>query len=119
GIAFAAFYSIMGIPLARWADRGNRVMIIGLTTALWSAAVALCGTAGSFLQLLVIRIGVAVGEAGCIPPAHSLIADYFTREERPRSVARYMLGVPVSVVFGYFIAGWLNEFYGWRAMFVV
>src|SRR5512145_1715882 len=92
GIAFALFYSVMGIPIARWADRGNRVTIITITTALWSAAVALCAMAGNFLQLLLIRIGVAVGEAGCIPPAHSLIAEYFTRAERPRAVAIYMLG---------------------------
>lgn len=119
GMAFALFYAVMGIPIARWADRGNRVTIIAMTTALWSTAVALCGMAGSFLQLLLIRIGVAVGEAGCIPPAHSLIADYFTRAERPRAVARYHLGIPLSVVIGFFLAGWLNEFYGWRTTFVV
>src|SRR6516162_6382272 len=76
GIAFALFYSLVGIPIARWADRGNRRTIIAVTTALWSVAVALCGAAGSFLQLLLIRVGVAVGEAGCVPPAHSLIANY-------------------------------------------
>jgi MFS family permease len=119
GIAFALFYSVMGIPIARWADRGNRVTIIAITTALWSVAVALCGAAGSFLQLLLIRVGVAVGEAGCIPPAYSLIADNFTRAERPRAVARYMLGGPLSVVIGYFVAGWLNEFYGWRLTFAL
>jgi MFS transporter, Spinster family, sphingosine-1-phosphate transporter len=119
GIAFALFYSIMGIPIARWADRGNRASIITVTTALWSIAVALCGTAGTFLQLLVIRVGVAVGEAGCIPPAHSLIADYFTRTERPRAVAIYMLGAPLSMLVGYLVAGWLNELYGWRMTFVL
>lgn len=119
GIAFALFYSIMGIPIARWADRGNRVMIISLTAALWSAAVALCGAAANFLQLLAVRIAVAVGEAGCIPPAHSLIADYFTRAERPRAMATYMLGGPLSLVVGYFAAGWLNEFYGWRMTFLL
>lgn len=119
GIAFSLFYSVMGIPIARWADRGDRVLIITVTTALWSAAVALCGAATSFLQLLLIRVGVAIGEAGCIPPAHSLIADYFNRAERPRAVARYMLGVPLSVTVGYFAAGWLNELYGWRATFVI
>jgi len=119
GIAFALFYSVMGIPIARWADRGNRVAIISLTAAVWSVMVALCGVAGSFKQLLLIRIGVGIGEAGCIPPALSLIADYFTRTERPRAVSVYMQGVTVSLVIGYFVAGWLNEFYGWRAMFVV
>jgi MFS transporter, Spinster family, sphingosine-1-phosphate transporter len=119
GIAFALFYSVMGIPIARWADRGNRVTIIGITTVVWSAAVALCGFAGSFLQLLLIRVGVAVGEAGCVPPAHSLIPDHFTRSERPRAVAIYMMGGTLGVVIGYFAAGWLNQFYGWRATFVL
>ena len=119
GIAFALFYSAMGIPLARWADRGDRIAIITLTTALWSAAVAFCGMASSFIQLLLIRVGVAVGEAGCIPPAHSLIADHFTRDERPRAVSIYMLGKPLSMVIGYFLAGWLNEIYGWRITFML
>src|SRR5687767_15453201 len=76
GIAFALFYSVMGVPIARWADRGNRVTIVALTTGLWSAAVALCGLAGTFVQLMTIRFGVAVGEAGCLPTGFSLIADY-------------------------------------------
>jgi MFS family permease len=119
GIAFALFYSVMGIPIARWADRGNRVTIITITTALWSVAVVLCGVAGSFLQFLLIRCAVAVGEAGCIPPAYSLIADYFTRAERPRAVGVYMLGGGLSFVVGYFMAGWLNEVYGWRVTFMM
>lgn len=119
GIAFALFYSVMGIPIARWADRGNRVTIITLTTAVWSAAVALMGLAAAFLHMLLIRIVVAVGEAGCLPPAHSLIAEYFTRAERPRAVARYMLGLSLANVLGFVLAGWLNEFYGWRMTFML
>jgi MFS family permease len=119
GIAFALFYAVMGIPIARWADRGNRKTIIVLTLALWSAAAALCGLARSFIQLLLIRVAVAVGEAGCVPPAHSLIADYFNRAERPRAVARYMLGGALANVIGFLFAGWLNELYGWRAMFML
>lgn len=119
GIAFAMFYSVLGIPLARWADRGNRVLLISITTALWSAAVALCGAAGSFVQLLFIRIGAAIGEAGCMPPAQSLIADYFNRAERPKAIAIYMLGAPLSAIIGFFLAGWLNQSYGWRATFVL
>ncbi len=119
GIAFALFYSVLGIPIARWADRGNRVTIITVTTALWSAAVVLCGMAASFVQLLLVRIGVAVGEAGCMPPAHSLIADSFPRAERPRATAIYMLGAPLSAIIGYFLAGWLNELYGWRITFIL
>ena len=117
GIAFALFYSLMGMPIARWADRGNRRIIISLTTGLWSVAVALCGFSANFVQLMLSRVGVAVGEAGCMPPAHSLIADYFTRAERPRAVAVYMLGSTLSMLIGYFLAGWLNELYGWQTMF--
>lgn len=119
GLAFALFYSIVGVPIARWADRGNRVAIISIATALWSAGVALCGLAANFLQLLLIRVGVAVGEAGCIPPAHSLIADYFARAERPRAVSQFMLGGPLSLLLGYFVAGWLNQTFGWRMTFVL
>jgi MFS transporter, Spinster family, sphingosine-1-phosphate transporter len=119
GFAFAVFYSVMGIPIARWADRGNRVTIIALTTALWSVMVALCGAATSFVHLLLIRIGIAVGEAGAVPPAHSLIADHFERAERPRAMGIYMLGIPLSAFIGYFGAGWLNELFGWRMMFVI
>jgi MFS family permease len=119
GIAFAVIYAIMNIPIARWADRGNRVTIIAITTVLSSAGVALCGMAGTFAQLLLIRIGVAVGEGGSVPPAHSLIADYFTRAERPRAVTRYMFGYPLSVVVGFFVGGWLNQFYGWRTTFMM
>ena len=119
GIAFALFYSLMGIPLARWADRGNRVTIIAVTTVAWTIMVALCGAAVSFAQLLLVRVGVAIGEAGCIPPAHSLIADEFARAERPRAVSIYMLGGSFSGLIGYFVAGWLNQLYGWRWMFVI
>lgn len=119
GIAFALFYSVMGIPIARWADRGNRVAIISITAILWSIAVALSGTANSFAQLVLIRVAVAVGEAGCIPPAYSLMADYFTRAERPRAAAIYGLGGPLATVIGYFFGGWLNEMYGWRTTFMV
>jgi len=119
GIAFALFYSLMGVPLARWADSGNRKTLIAATTALWSVAVAASGLAANFIQLLIIRVLVGVGEAGCVPPAHSLIADYFSRAERPRAVSIYMLGTSLSGVIGYFLAGWLNQFYGWRTTFIL
>src|SRR5262249_14063391 len=95
-----------------------RVGIIALTAAAWSVMVALCGMAGSFLQLMLIRIGVAVGESGCVPPAHSLLADTFDRGTRPRAIAIYMMGANLSLVVGYVAAGWLNEFYGWRTTFI-
>src|SRR5262245_16277442 len=119
GIAFAVFYAVMGIPIARWADRGNRVTIIWVTSALWSVAAALCGYAANFVQLLLARIAVGVGEAGCMPASQSLISDYFSRSERPRALSIFMLGIPISVVIGYFAAGWFNELYGWRATYII
>lgn len=118
GIAFALFYAVMGIPIARWADRSNRVMIIAITTVLWSAAVMACGLAANFAQLLLIRIAVAVGEAGCLPTSLSLISDHFSRAERPRAIAFYLQGGSLSLFMGYFAAGWLNQLYGWRMTFV-
>jgi len=118
GIAFAFFYAIMGVPIARWADSGNRVLIISLTALLWSISVILCGLTASFVQLLLVRVAVAVGEAGCIPPAFSLLSDFFSRAERPRAAAIYGMGGGISSLFGYFAAGWLNARYGWRLTFV-
>lgn len=119
GIAFAFFYAVMGIPIARWADRGNRVTIIAVTTGLWSVMVALTGRATSFLQLLLVRVGIGIGEAGCIPPANSLIPEYYSSAERPRAMGFYLLGGSLSLIVGYVAAGWLNQLLGWRAMFTV
>jgi MFS family permease len=119
GIPFAIFYSVVGIPIARWADQGNRVGIIALSVGIWSVLVALCGRATSFAQLLILRAGIGVGEAGCLPPAQSLITDSFSRAERPAAMSTYMLGGPLSTLVGVSVAGWLNEFYGWRTMFIL
>jgi MFS family permease len=119
GIAFAVFYSVMGIPIARYADRGNRVLIIVASTAMWSTAVMGCGFVASYWQLNAVRVAVGVGEAGCVPPALSLIADLFGRTERARAVSVYMQGISASLVLGYFVSGWLDQLYGWRAMFVL
>lgn len=119
GFAFSLFYAVMGIPLAQWADRGNRVHLIGVTTLLWSVAVATCGFVLTFGQLLAVRIGVAVGEAGCIPTANSLIAQHFSRAERAAASSVYLLGGPLSVCIGYLAAGWLSQAFGWRLTFLL
>jgi len=119
GIAFAIFYSVLGIPLARWADRGNRVRIIAISAVLCGLALTLSGVVASFIQLLVARIGVAIGEAGCIPAAHSLIAESFDRKQRTKAFSIYQLGFPLSALLATAAAGWLNELYGWRIAFVV
>ncbi|MGH0033690.1 MAG: spinster family MFS transporter [Myxococcota bacterium] len=114
GIAFALFYTTLGIPIARWADRGTRRNIIALGLALWSGMTALSGAARSFTELAIARIGVGIGEAGCSPPAHSLLADYFPPEKRGRALSIYALGIPIGSAFGLFFGGWLAEFFGWR-----
>jgi MFS family permease len=119
GIAFAAFYTVMGIPIARWADRGNRRNIIALALLVWSGMTVLTGFARSFSQLALCRIGVGVGEAGCSPPAHSLISDYFPPERRGTAFSIYALGIPIGGGLGYLAGGWLNEFFDWRTAFIL
>lgn len=112
GPPFAIFYAIMGIPIAMAADRFNRVWIIALCISIWSIMAALCGFATSFAFLLMARIGVAIGEAGCTPPANSLIADYFTPRNRANALGIFSMGVTIggalSNAFGGPIATGLN-----------
>lgn len=119
GIAFAAFYAVAGIPIARWADRGNRVTISALAMGLLGAMLSLCGLVTNFFQLLLVRSGVAVGEAGHMPAAQSLLADYFDRSERPQAMAILLMFYPISMIVGYLIGGWLVESFGWRSTFVM
>ncbi len=119
GIAFALFYTVAGIPIARWADRGVRRSIIAIGLALWSGMTAVSGMARSFTHLALARIGVGVGEAACTPAAHSLLADYFPPERRATALAIYSTGIHIGILFGYFLGGWINEFFGWRVAFYV
>lgn len=145
GPAFAVLYTFIGIPIARGAERYNRVIIIASAVAIWSLFTALCGFAMSFLMLLLFRVGVSIGEAGCTPPAQSLIADYFAPSRRATAVSVYALGVPLggmlASIFGGQLAGlegaqygaWVNAMglgwmfgdldwstvEGWRVAFVV
>ncbi|MBP6012320.1 MAG: MFS transporter [Alphaproteobacteria bacterium] len=96
GPPFAIFYALMGIPIAIAADRYNRVVIISLCIAIWSLMAALCGFATSFAFLLVARIGVAIGEAGCTPPANSIIGDYFKPGSRANALGIYAMGVTIG-----------------------
>ena len=119
GIAFALFYTVVGIPVARWADRGNRRTIIALALFTWSAMTAVTGLARSFGQLALARIGVGVGEAGCSPPAPSLISDLFPPERRATALSIYALGIPIGGGIGFLAGGWLNELFDWRTAFIV
>jgi len=118
GAAFAVFYSVVGLPIARWADRGNRSSIIALSLALLSVTVALCGAVSNFVQLMFVRVGVGTAEAGIVPPAHSLIASYYNRAERLRAMSIFLLGGPLSMAVGYLAGGWITQWFGWRAAFL-
>lgn len=120
GVAFAAFYTLLGIPIARFADnpKTNRVGLIAGALVVWSAMTAVCGMAQNFVQLLLARIGVGIGEAGCTPAAHSLIADMTEPAKRSSAMAFYALGIPIGTLLGMLIGGQLADIYGWRIAFI-
>jgi len=118
GLAFAVFYTFMGIPIARLADNYNRRNILAVCLAIWSAMTALCAAAQNFWHLLACRIGVAIGEAGGSPPCHSMISDFFDERQRATALGIYSLGIPIGSSLGYLVGGQLNEFFGWRIAFL-
>ena len=119
GFAFALFYSTFGIPIARLADTRSRVTILSLCMALWSAMTAACGLAQNFLHMLLARVGVGVGEAGCVPSSHSLLTDYVPAEQRALALGIFQTGAAVGIMAGLIAAGWLADQYGWRVTFVL
>lgn len=119
GLAFALLYSVLGIPLAYLADRTSRSGVVAGALALWSGFTALCGTAASFGQLFLYRLGVGIGEAGGVAPSYALVADYFPPERRARALAIFSLGVPIGLGGGSFIGAHLAALFGWRAAFLI
>lgn len=118
GAAFALFYGGIGIPLARLAERVNRIGIVATATALWSVMTILSGAATGYIQLLLARMGVGVGEAGFTPPVVSLIADRFPPERRATVFSMIAVGVSVGGAIGVLAGGWIAQTYGWRWAFV-
>lgn len=119
GLAFALFYTVLGIPIAMVADRRNRVGIMTIALALWSAMTAMCGLAQNFTQLFLARLGVGVGEAGGVAPAYSLISDYFPSDKRARALAIYSFGIPVGSALGILLGGVLTSWLDWRQAFII
>jgi MFS family permease len=117
GPAFALLFTIAGIPIARWAERGNRISIIALGAAVWSLFTTLCGFTQSFFQLLLARIGVGIGEAACVPPSHSVISDYFPADRRASALSIYALGIPIGSGIAAIGGGWLTQALDWRSAF--
>jgi MFS family permease len=120
GIAFGLFYATLGVPIARLADRGNRVTITSIAIGLWGVTVMSCLLVGNFVQLVCARIAAAVGESGCMPPTYSLLGDYFPEPaERTQAMTVYWLASPAAALISFILGGWLNELYGWRVAFCV
>jgi predicted MFS family arabinose efflux permease len=119
GTAFATLYAFSGLPIARLAERFNRVIIISTALAVWSALTALCGTAANFTQLLMLRMAVGVGEAGCTPPAHSLISDYFAASRRSTALSIYSCGISFGYMLSAVVGGYAASHYGWRTACLV
>ena len=119
GFAFAVLYVTVGIPIARLADRLDRAGIIVPSLVLFSVMTAVCGLAMSYWQLLVARIGVAIGEGGTNPPSHSMIADLYPVSRRSTAMAIFSLGPNIGILFGFLIGGWVAQLWGWRSAFLV
>lgn len=119
GLAFSVCHSFATIPIARLADRWSRVNVLALAVTVWSVATAACGLAWSYASLLLGRAFTAIGEAGGTPPSHALISDYFAPAKRATALAAYATAVPIGMAVGNYSSGWLNEWYGWRATFVL
>jgi predicted MFS family arabinose efflux permease len=118
GIAFALFHSVMGIPLARIAERKSRVNLLSASIFFWSLATALCGAAASFWQMLFCRIGVGVGEASFTPAVNSLIGDHFPPTRRASAISIVQLGSPISALVGAAVVSLIVAYWDWRAAFL-
>ncbi len=118
GLYFALLYTILGIPVARLAERFSRTWIISISLVIWSGFTALCGTATSFAGLAALRFGVGVGEAGLSPSAHSLISDFYEPRKRASALSIYSLGIPLGTMFGAIVGGYLAQYVSWRVAFM-
>ena len=118
GLAFAILYTLLGVPIARLAERANRVSIISVSVVIWSGFTMACGLAANFAMLLAMRVGVGIGEAGCSPPSHSLISDYFEPKRRASALSVYAFGIPLGAMIGAIAGGWLAKSFGWRVAFM-
>lgn len=119
GLAFASVYVVAGFPLGIWADTGRRRSVIAVSLGLWSAMTMLCGATHTFVQLIIARMGVALGEAGCNPAAHSQIADLFSPRGRARAMGFYNASGALGLSFGIFVGGTLISHFDWRTVFLI
>jgi predicted MFS family arabinose efflux permease len=119
GVSLALFYVSMGIPLSWIADRYNRRNLLAISITLWSVMTTMCGLSRGYIQLLLARMGVGIGEAGGTPSCNSIICDYFPAARRPMALTIFCLGAPIGAWIGADMAGAVAHAYGWRAAFLV
>ena len=119
GVSLALFYVVLGFPISWLIDRGNRRNIIAVCLVAWSVMTAFSGLSKNYIQLLLSRIGVGIGEAGGTPGANSIISDYFPPSKRPMALTIFSLGAPIGAWIGADIAGIVNDHYNWRTVFLV
>lgn len=117
GLAFALFYTGLGIPVAMLADRFSRTWIMTGALVVWSGMTAACGLATNFWQLFAARLGVGIGEAGGVAPAYSLITDWFPRHQRARAISIYSFGIPIGSALGIVLGGVIASMIDWRVAF--
>lgn len=118
GIGFALFYTLLGIPIANLSEKVSRKLIIGICVILWSLATVLCGFTTGFVTLLLARMLVGIGEAGCTPPANSMISDYYAPLARPTALGIYAMGVTAGGVMAQVFGGFILDFFTWREAFI-
>jgi MFS family permease len=120
GTAFGLLYALLTLPIARWADMGNRVTLAAAAIATWGLTVMSCLAVRTFPQLILARVAAAAGGAGCMPPTYALVGDYFPKaEERTRAIATYLLASSLAVLVSCLVGGWLNDRVGWRMTFFI
>src|SRR5262249_6231556 len=118
-IAFILLYAIAGVPIGRLVDRTSRKRVLAAGVALWSVMTALSGLARGTWSLFAARLGVGIGEASCAPAASSLLGDLYPRESRAKSMAVFMLGLPIGLGLSFVISGALAQQFGWRSAFLI
>jgi MFS family permease len=118
GTPLAIFYVVFGIAISWLADRSNRRNILALSLITWSAFTAMCGYSSSYLQFLLGRVGVGVGEAGGTPTSTAIVSDCFPPDRRPMAMTVLALGAPIGAWLGADMAGAVAHAYTWRAAFI-
>ena len=119
GVAFAIFYTAFGLPLGRLSDRVGRKVVIAVACIVWSIFTMFSGIVASFFMLVLLRIGVAVGEAGAGAPSVAMISELYPPRLRARALAIFGLGPALGAVLGIGFGGVLAEMYGWRATLII